>query len=90
MRKNADERTRTADLISSRVINHVLQWFAQPCNSLISKPLSLLWVVPYCTVLRSRWCQSGVSVRGLRVAGSFARYASRFEDGPRAMGKATS
>jgi hypothetical protein len=31
------------------------------CKSRISKPLSLLCLAVRCTVLRSRWCQSGVT-----------------------------
>jgi len=58
----ADERTRTAHLISLRVIKRVLQAFAPPCKRLISKPVSFLFFALCCTVLRSRWCQSGVNV----------------------------
>jgi hypothetical protein len=32
--RRADERTRTADLVSLRVIGHVLQGLAQECSSL--------------------------------------------------------
>jgi hypothetical protein len=56
----ADERTRTADLTSLRVIIHVLQGFAQPCKSTISKGFSFLCLALCCTVLRSRWYQSGI------------------------------
>jgi hypothetical protein len=59
-KKRADERTRTADLISLPVIIHVLQGFAQGCECGISKPVSLLRLALCCTVLRSRWCQSGI------------------------------
>jgi hypothetical protein len=59
-KERADERTRTADLISLRVIIQVLQGLAQGCKSRISKRVSLLCLAPCCTVLRSRWCQSGV------------------------------
>jgi hypothetical protein len=45
---------------SLRVINRMLQEFARSCKSPISKPFSLLWLAQCCTVLRSRWCQSGV------------------------------
>jgi hypothetical protein len=58
--ETADERTRTADLISLRVIIHRLQAFAGACKSRISKRLSLLRVAACCTVLRSRWYQSGI------------------------------
>jgi hypothetical protein len=43
-----------------RVIGRALQRFAQECKSCISKRLSLLQVAERCTVLRSRWCQSGI------------------------------
>jgi hypothetical protein len=56
----ADERTRTADLLHLRVITHALLGFAQTCKSRILKPVSFLRLAQYCTVLRSRWCQSGV------------------------------
>jgi hypothetical protein len=58
----ADERTRTADLTSLRVMHQALQGFAQACKSPISKPLCFLWPAACCTVLRSRWCQSGVNI----------------------------
>jgi hypothetical protein len=58
--KRADERTRTADLPSLRVIIHVLLGVAQPCRYRISKPISFLRFAAGCTVLRSRRCQSGV------------------------------
>ncbi len=61
VKNRADERTRTADLISLRVIIHALQGFARACKSRISKQLSLLRLAACCTVLRSRWCQSGVN-----------------------------
>ena len=56
----ADERTRTADLISLRVIIQALQRFARGCNSRISKPFSLLRFAECCTILRSRWYQIGI------------------------------
>src|SRR5918994_6837176 len=56
----ADERTRTADLFSLRVIGHALQGFAQPCKYRISKRPSFLRFALRCSVLRSRWCQRGV------------------------------
>ena len=56
----ADERTRTTHLLQLRVISQALQGFARTCKSRISKPLSFPWFAAYCTVLRSRWCQSGV------------------------------
>jgi hypothetical protein len=59
----ADERTRTADLISLRVISQALQGCAQVCKSRISKPVSFPCLALCCTVLRSRWCHSGVRRR---------------------------
>jgi hypothetical protein len=58
--QRADERTRTADLTSLPVIIHALQGFAQACKYPISKPLSFLCLALCCTVLRSRWYQSGI------------------------------
>jgi hypothetical protein len=45
---------------SLRVIGHALQGCAQACKSRISKPVSLLRFAARCTVLRSRWYQSGI------------------------------
>src|SRR5215203_5577416 len=42
------------------VIIYALQGVAEACKSRISKLLSLLRFAACCTVLRSRWCQSGV------------------------------
>jgi hypothetical protein len=58
--KRADERTRTADLISLRVISQALQVIAGAYKSRISRRVSLLRRAANCTVLRPRWCQSGV------------------------------
>jgi hypothetical protein len=60
VKKRADERTRTADLISLRVIGHALQGLAEACKCRISKRLSLLGVSACCTVLRSQWYQIGI------------------------------
>src|SRR5215217_2970282 len=49
---------------SLRVIGHVLQGLAEACNYRISRRLSLLRVAACCTVLRSRWCQSGIRKAG--------------------------
>src|SRR5215203_5822953 len=46
---------------SLRVIIHVLQGFAQGCESPIFKGFSFLRLAPCCTALRSRWCQSGIN-----------------------------
>jgi hypothetical protein len=59
----ADERTRTADPTSLRVIGHVLQGVARGCNSRISKLFSRLRFAGCCTVLRPRWYQSGIRTR---------------------------
>ena len=59
--RRADERTRTAYPCSLRVITQALQGCAGVCNCRISKPLSFLCLAVCCTVLRSRWCQSGVN-----------------------------
>ena len=64
----ADERTRTADLISLRVIHQALQRFAQGCKSRIFRGVSFLRLARCCTVLRSRWYQSGIKrLPGLRI-----------------------
>src|SRR5215212_1460342 len=62
-KKRADERTRTADLISLRVIIHALQGFARACRSRISKPVSslachALYRIAFPVV--SEWCQKQV------------------------------
>src|SRR5215211_2305792 len=49
---------------SLRVISHALQGFAQACKSPIFNGVSLLCLALCCTVLRSRWYQSGI--KGLR------------------------
>jgi hypothetical protein len=61
--QRAEERTRTAYPCSSRVITQALQGFAGNCKSRISKGISLLCLAPCCTVLRSRWYQSGIRSR---------------------------
>jgi hypothetical protein len=58
--ERADERTRTAYPCSLRVIGHTLQRFARTCKYRIPKRVPLLWVAGCCTVLRSRWYQSGI------------------------------
>jgi hypothetical protein len=45
-----------------RVITQVLQRFAQACKSRISRQFSFLRFALRCTVLRSRWYQSGINV----------------------------
>ena len=61
VKERADERTRTASC-SLRVIHQALQSLAGVCKSRISRPISLLCLAQCCTVLRSRWCQSGVNI----------------------------
>src|SRR5829696_10299829 len=51
-RERADERTRTADLVSLRVLHQALQGFAQDCKSRISRRFSLLRFAVCCTELR--------------------------------------
>ena len=58
--RRTDERTRTADLISLRVITHALQGCAEGCNTRIFKRFPLLRVAECCTALRFRWYQSGI------------------------------
>jgi hypothetical protein len=58
--RRADERTRTADLISLRVITQALQGFAEDCKSRIFRGVSFPCLAECCTVLRSRWYQSGI------------------------------
>jgi hypothetical protein len=43
------------------VIGHVLQGSAGDCKCCISKGISFPCLAACCTVLRSRWCQSGVN-----------------------------
>jgi hypothetical protein len=45
---------------SLRVITQALQGLAQGCKSCIDKPTSFLSFALCCTVLRSRWYQSGI------------------------------
>ena len=45
---------------SLRVISQVLQGFARGCKSCTSREVSLICLARCCTVLRFRWCQSGV------------------------------
>jgi hypothetical protein len=68
----ADERTRTADLISLRVISQALQRLAGVCKSRIDRLISFLCLALCCTVLRSRWYQSGIN-RGTALSQSCSR-----------------
>ena len=58
--ERSDERTRTADLVSLRTIIHAWQGFADGCKCRVFRRFSLLSFAECCTVLRSRWYQSGV------------------------------
>src|SRR5215203_1035439 len=49
-------------ICSLRVIGQALQRFALVCKSRIFRQLSLLWLATRCTVLRSRWYQSGINI----------------------------
>ena len=49
-------------LLQLRVTSQVLQGLAGVCKSRISRLISFLWFALCCTVLRSRWCQSGVKM----------------------------
>jgi hypothetical protein len=51
--ERADERTRTADLISLRVRGQRLLSVALACNRRISKRFSVPCIAHYCTVLRA-------------------------------------
>jgi hypothetical protein len=63
--KSAEKTEPTSGLepltCSLRVIGHVLLGVARVCKSRISKPLSFLRLALCCTVLRSRWYQSGIN-----------------------------
>src|ERR671912_259452 len=59
------EESRRADsnrllLLQLQVIGQGLQGFARGCKSPISKGVSFLYIAACCTVLRSRWYQSGI------------------------------
>ena len=45
---------------SLRVIHHALQGFAGDCKSRMFRGVSFPGLAPCCTVLRSRWYQSGI------------------------------
>jgi hypothetical protein len=59
-KKRADERTRTADLLHLRVMHQALQGCAEDCKCRIFRGVSFPCLAEYCTVLRSRWYQSGI------------------------------
>jgi hypothetical protein len=60
-------RARTAYPCSLRVITQVLQGCAEDCKSRIFRGVSFLRVAACCTLLRSRWYQSGVRSRSLSL-----------------------
>jgi hypothetical protein len=47
---------------SLRVSSQALQRLAQGCKPCISRPISFRCIASFCTVLRSRWCQNGVTL----------------------------
>src|SRR5919106_2971887 len=59
-KQRADERTRTAYPCSLRVITQALQGIARTCKTRVFRRLCLLRLTACCTVLRSRWYQSGI------------------------------
>src|SRR5215203_6471945 len=61
VKRRTDERTRTADLLQLRVITQALLGCARSCKSRIFRGVSFLRLAEYCTVLRSRWYQSGIN-----------------------------
>jgi hypothetical protein len=67
--ERAEERTRTAYPCSLRVIHQALQGVAQACKSRISRRFPFLPLAACCTVLRSRWYQSGIN-RGIAASRS--------------------
>ena len=48
-----------------RVITHALLGCARSCKSRIFRGVSFLRLAEYCTVLRSRWYQSGIRTSDL-------------------------
>src|SRR5215203_487790 len=63
---NRQKREPTSGLepltYSLRVIHQMLPVVAEGCKSRISREVTLPWLAVRCTVLRSRWCQSGVKM----------------------------
>ena len=60
-KEGADKRLEPLTPCSLRVIGPALQGCARACKYRISRRPPLLGVVTYCTVLRSRWYQSGIN-----------------------------
>jgi hypothetical protein len=71
------EKTSTADLVTSddRGVAGVCKALHTP----ISKPYSFLRLALRCTVLRSRWCQSGVNVTLIFAGHRRPRQPGRFD-----------
>src|SRR5918997_7211568 len=69
---------------SLRVIGHVLQGVAGDCKCRIFRGVSFPCLAACCTVLRSRWCQSGIN-RGAYLLHHAAceRYACEVRLAPR-------
>jgi hypothetical protein len=57
----------------------VLQGVAQECKSRIYKPFSILRFAACCTVLRSRWYQSGIN-RGINAERGYAQWCEEVEE----------
>ena len=53
-KQRADERTRTADLISLRVCGQWLLGIAEACKHCITKPVCFLWLAACCSAMVSR------------------------------------
>jgi hypothetical protein len=53
---------RTADLLQLRVIGQALQGCAEDCKCRIFRGVSFPCLAACCTVLRSRWYQSGINI----------------------------
>jgi hypothetical protein len=72
-KRRADERLEPLTC-SLRVIGQALQGIAQGCKSRITRLVSFLCCAECCTVLRSRWCQSGVRSSSITSSGSDANH----------------
>jgi hypothetical protein len=70
-KRRADERTRTTYPCSLRVIHQALQGFARGWKSRISRGVSFPCLAACCTVLRSRWYQSGIN-KGMAASRSYS------------------
>jgi hypothetical protein len=66
---------------SLRVIIQALQRFAGACKTRIDKPISFLRLALCCTVLRSRWYQSGIN-RGKVLSQSCSRTHPQYVQHP--------